>query len=268
MITSKENQLIKYIKSLSQKKYREQNHEYIVEGAKMSKEAIESDEVKVSKVVICEELLTNNKELYSNFKKILDEKNMLDSIEYVSKVVFEYISDTMSPQGIMIIIKEKQQVSEDYSNVVFALDDLQDPGNLGTIIRTLDSAGYKDLILSQGSAEVYNPKVVRSTMGAIFRLKLHTNINLKDELEKLKSNGYKIVITSLETEKYYYDLKFTEKMVIVIGNESKGVSKEIQDIADIKIKIPMLGKTESLNAAVAASIIAYEGVRQKFATIK
>ena len=123
-------------------------------------------------------------------------------------------------------------------------------------------------MLSRGTAEPYNSKVVRSTMGAIFRLNLHRYINLKEELEKLKAKGYKIIITSLETEKYYYDLDFTEKIVIVIGNESKGVSKEVQDLADIKIKIPMIGKTESLNAAVAASIIAYEGVRQKFATNK
>lgn len=266
MITSKENQTIKYIKTLSQKKYREINHEYIVEGIKMVKEALETEDV--SKIVLCEELLQSNMQNDITLKELIADKEIASKIEYVSKNVFEYVSDTMTPQGILSIVKEKELTNKEYSNIVFALDDLQDPGNLGTIIRTLDSAGYQDLVLSKGSAEPYNPKVVRSTMGAIFRLRLHSGLNLKDELIKLKEIGYKVVITSLETTKFYYDLNFEEKLVIVIGNESKGVSKEIQELADVKVKIPMIGKTESLNAAVATSIIAYEGVRRKFATTK
>lgn len=262
MITSKDNQLVKYIKSLSQKKYRELNHEYIVEGIKMAKEAISSEEI--NKVIICEELFADIVESEKDNNINFNSAELKDKVEYVSKNIFEYISDTMSPQGILVIVKEKQLSDEKYSDVIFALDDLQDPGNLGTIIRTLDSAGYKDLILSKGSADVYNPKVVRSTMGAIFRLNIHKDIELKKELLNLKAEGYKIVITSLETEQFYYNLNFDEKLIIVIGNESKGVSKEIQELADIKVKIPMIGKTESLNAAVATSIIAYEGVRRKF----
>lgn len=265
MITSKDNQLVKYIKSLSQKKYRDLNHEYIVEGYKMVKEALESKE-NISKIIICEELCVNVLETDSDFKKILERAS--DNLEYVSKNVFEYISDTMSPQGFLAIVKEKEIKIETYSNVIFALDDLQDPGNLGTIIRTLDSAGYKDLILSNDTADAYNPKVVRSTMGAIFRLNIHKNVDLKEELEELKAQGYKIVVTDLNTDKYYYDLNFEDKLIIVIGNESKGVSQEIKALADVKVIIPMIGKTESLNAAVATSIIAYEGVRQKFATKK
>lgn len=261
MITSKENQIVKYIKNLSQKKYREINHEYIVEGIKMVKEAIETE--KISKIILCDELLQINVQSDSKIMDIINSEKISSKIEYVSKNIFEYISDTMSPQGILAIVKEKEHLESNYSDVIFALDDLQDPGNLGTIIRTLDSAGFQELLLSKGSADTYNPKVVRSTMGAIFRLKLHSGLDLKEELIKLKQKGYKIVITSLETNKYYYDLNFEEKLVIVIGNEAKGVSKEIQELADIKIKIPMLGKTESLNAAVATSIIAYEGVRRK-----
>ena len=132
----------------------------------------------------------------------------------------------------------------------------------------MDAAGYKDLILSRETADAYNPKVVRSTMGAIFRLNLHRNIDLNSEFSNLVSKGYKIVVTSLDTQNFYYDLNFNDKLVIVIGNEAKGVKKESQDLANIKVKIPMIGQTESLNAAVATSIIAYEGVRQKFATLK
>ena len=263
MITSKDNQLIKYVKSLSQKKYREKNLEYIVEGSKMVMEAIDNNE-DISKIIVCDEIISSldNGE---NINKILNQSKLKNKIEYVNEKIFEYISDTVTPQGIIAIVKQKRIIDKEYSDIIFALDDLQDPGNLGTIIRTLDAAGYKDLILSNGTAEAYNPKVVRSTMGAIFRLKLHINTNLEQKLIELKSKGYKVVITSLETNNFYYDVNFTEKLVIVIGNESKGVSKEIQNLADVKIKIPMIGKTESLNAGVACSIIAYEGVRQKFA---
>lgn len=260
MITSKENSLVKHIKSLSQKKYRDINKEYIIEGYKIIQEAVENQE-NISKIIICEELFLKN-----YVEKIEWTENLKFRIEYVSEAVFRILSDTMSPQGILAVVKQKEFLKEEFGNVIFALDDLQDPGNLGTIIRTLDAAGYKDLILSQGTAEAYNPKVVRSTMGAIFRLQINSNCNLKEKLQELKKQGYKIVTTSLDTNQYYYDLDFQEKIVIVIGNEAKGVSSEIQDLADKKIKIPMLGKTESLNAAVATSILAYEGVRQKVAS--
>ena len=261
MITSKENAIVKYVKSLSQKKYREMQKEYMIEGYKMLKEAIENEQ-EISLTLFCEELWNGLKE-----EKEWLEKNGL-KLELVSKNVFCYLADTVTPQGILAVVKEKSMENQDYSNVIFALDDLQDPGNLGTIIRTLDAAGYQDLIVSQGTAEVYNPKVVRSTMGAIFRVHFYKATNLQEKLEELKRNGYQIVVTSLDTNSYYYDLNFQEKLVIVIGNEAKGVTQEIQEMADRKIKIPMLGKTESLNAAVATSILAYEGVRQKVATPK
>ena len=260
MITSKDNSLVKYIKSLSQKKYRDINKEYIIEGYKILQEAIENEE-NIFKIILCEELISKK-----DVERIEWTEDLKKKTEYVSETIFKTLSDTMSPQGILAVVKQKEVTNPKYDNVIFALDDLQDPGNLGTIIRTLDAAGYRDLILSQGTTEAYNPKVVRSTMGAIFRLKIHSNCNLKEKLQELKNQGYKIVTTSLETDKYYYDLDFNDKLVIIIGNEAKGVSKEIQEMSDKKIKIPMLGKTESLNAAVATSILAYEGVRQKVAS--
>lgn len=135
-------------------------------------------------------------------------------------------------------------------------------GNLGTIIRTLDSANIAQIILSKDTADVYNPKVVRSTMGAIFRVNIVECNDIVKEIKELKKHKYKIVVTSLETDKSIYDIDFSKK-VLVIGNEANGVRKEIIDIADEKAKIPMLGKTESLNASVATGIIIYEYVRQK-----
>lgn len=249
MITSKTNELIKHIKSLHQKKYRDEFGEYFVEGKKLVLEAID-EKVNIVKIVICNELFSEN----FNFPKY--------DVEYVNENVFNFISDTKTPQGILAVIK-KNKKTEILGDVIFALDDIQDPGNLGTIIRTLDCAGINTLLLSEGTADVYNPKTIRSTMGAIYRVNVLDNLNLISELQKLKCNGYKIVITHLNTNKKHYDLDFSEKLVIVIGNEAKGVSDAINDLADIRVKIPMLGKTESLNASVAASIIAYENVRYK-----
>lgn len=247
MIISKSNEFIKHIKSLSQKKYRDESREFIVEGIKLVKEALE-EKINIKKVVICEEL----------FKEKIDFEN----IEYVDEKVFKYISETETPQGILAVVEQRENNDEE-GDIIFALDNVQDPGNLGTIIRTLDCAGINSLILSGGCADLYNSKVVRSTMGAIFRVNIIRNQDFKEKLLELKDKGYKIIVTSLDTDKNLYDLNFEERCIIVIGNESKGVGDEVMQIADIKTKIPMLGKTESLNAGVAASIIAYEVVRQR-----
>ena len=176
MITSKSNDLIKYIKGLHLKKNRDENGEFIVEGPKMVKEVIASD-LKINKVIICEEL----------FNEPIDVKN--NDVEFVTSNVFEHISDTKTPQGIMAIVSKRTNEDIKYSDTMFALDNVQDPGNLGTIIRTLDCAGINTLLLSNGCADEYNPKVIRSTMGAIFRVNVFSNLNLKEELEKLKEEG-------------------------------------------------------------------------------
>jgi len=137
---------------------------------------------------------------------------------------------------------------------------------LGTILRTIDSVGLKQVIVSKETADSYNPKVVRSTMGAIFRVKVIESNNILETLKNMKKHKYKIMATSLETSHSIYDVDYNKK-VIVIGNEANGVSKEILDYADEKIKIPMLGKTESLNASVATGVILYEYVRKKLDNI-
>lgn len=226
MIISKTNDYIKHIKSLSQKKYRDEYHEYIIEGIKLVKEAIE-EKVPIKKIIICEELFNEK----INFK----------DIEYVDEKVFKYISETETPQGILAIVEQKEN-KKDMGDIIFALDNVQDPGNLGTIVRTLDCAGINSLILSSGCADLYNSKVVRSTMGAIFRVNIERHKEFTNKLLELREKGYKIIVTSLKTNKSIYDINFKEKSIVVIGNESKGVSEDIMQIADIKVKIPMLRK--------------------------
>lgn len=258
IITSKDNEIIKNIRKLKEKKYRDLNNEYIVEGIKMIKEAI-AEEAVIKLIVVCEENVNDG----GIDKKLLYEIAKYECI-YVSKKVFDLISEVKTPQGILAVIeKDNSEDKIDYKqDVIVVLDGIQDPGNLGTILRTIDSVGLNQVIVSKETADAYNPKVVRSTMGAIFRVNIIESENLIDTLKNMKKHKYKVMATSLETENSIYDVDYTKK-VIVIGNEANGVSKEILDYADEKIKIPMLGKTESLNASVATAVILYEYVRNK-----
>lgn len=258
LITSKDNDIVKHIKKLAEKKYRDQNNCYIIEGIKLIEEAIQ-EEAEIEKIVICEES-TKTSEISKN---LMYEIAKYDCI-YVTEKIFKTLTQVMNPQGILAVIKKNKErpIIKYDEDIIVVLDDIQDPGNLGTILRTVDSVGLKQLIVSKGTADVYNPKVVRSSMGAIFRIEIIEAENLKETIEMIRGNNYNLLVTSLQTESSLYDIDL-DKKVIVIGNEANGVSKEIQDMADEKIKIPMLGKTESLNASVATGIILYEYVRQK-----
>ena len=183
---------------------------------------------------------------------------------YVNNSVFKYITDVLNPQGILAVVEKKSKTNMiDYNqDIILVLDGIQDPGNIGTILRTVDSIGLKQIILSDKCADIYNPKVVRSTMGAIFRVNAIESNELIETLNEIKKNNFEIVSTDLKTEHNIYDIDY-KNIAIVIGNEANGVSEEILKISDKKIKIPMLGKTESLNASVATGIILYEYVRRK-----
>lgn len=258
VITSKDNDVVKGIKKLKDKKYRDEEGCYLIEGIKIIEEAIEENAI-IEKIVICEECIQSSE----INQKLLYEIAKYDCI-YVSKKVFESLTTVVAPQGMLAVVrKNSSNTPIDYSqDIILVLDGIQDPGNLGTILRTADSVNLKQIIVSNKTADVYNPKVVRSTMGAIFRVKVIEAENLVATLKEIKKNKFKIMATSLGGTENIYDIEYKKK-VIVIGNEANGVSKEVLDIADKKVIIPMLGKTESLNAAVATSVILYEYVRQK-----
>lgn len=259
VISSKDNEQIKYIKKLKDKKFRDETNEYIVEGIKLVREAIE-EAVNIKTIVVCEDC-----EYTESFEQSLLYEIAKYNCIYVTKKLFLSITDVVNPQGILAVVEKGDSIDKiDYKeDIILALDGIQDPGNLGTILRTADSANLKQIILSSDSADPYNPKVVRSTMGAIFRMNIITTDNLAKTLQMIKKHKFEVVATSLDTDKSVYDIKYNKK-VIIIGNEAKGVSKEIQNLADQRVKIPMLGKTESLNASVAASIMIYEYVREKY----
>ena len=256
-ITSKDNSLIKHLKKLKDKKYRDEYKEYIVEGIKLVKEAIQED-LDIKQIIVCEDCDFGI--LESHFKYEMAKFNFI----YVPRNIFKAISDVENPQGVLAVISKENKDNDIDLNqdIILALDDIQDPGNLGTILRTAYSVGLNQILVSKGTADSYNPKVIRSTMGAIFRVNVIECESLKETLKELQTKNYKVMITSLSAKKSIYEVDYKKK-VIVIGNEANGVSKDIQNIANEKVIIPMLGKTESLNASVATGVILYEYVRQK-----
>ena len=256
-ISSKDNNLIKHLKKLKEKKYRDEYNEYIVEGIKLIKEAVQEN-AQIKQIVVCDGC---NSEIIESHLKY--EMAKFDFI-YVPENIFKMISSVETPQGVLAVIGKQNNENEIILNeeIIVALDDVQDPGNLGTILRTVDSVGLKQILVSKGTADSYNPKVIRSTMGAIFRVKVIECENLKNTLINLQSKNYKIMCTSLKAKTTIYQTDYNKK-IIIIGNEANGVSKEIQNLADEKIIIPILGKTESLNASVATGVILYEYVRRK-----
>lgn len=240
VISSKENEFIKHIKKLKDKKYRDISNEYLIEGIKILEEAIK-EKANIKQIIICDDC-----EKTSNIPKELMYEIAKQECVYVTSKLFNTLTEVSNPQGILAIV-EKNNVQEklnigsiDFNqDIILALDDIQDPGNLGTILRTVDSIGINQILVSKGTADAYNPKVVRSTMGAIFRVKIIECENLEQTLKEIKKHKFEILITSLQATNSIYDIKYNKK-VLVIGNEANGVSENIQRLADKKIKIPML----------------------------
>ena len=258
VITSKDNEQIKYIRKLKEKKYREEYNEFIIEGIKTIKEAIE-EKADIKTIVVCEDCEKQG---------VFDKKLMYEIAKYnciyVNEKVFDTITDVMNHQGMLAVVSKKQRMSKiDYKeDLIIILDNIQDPGNLGTIIRTVDSAGIKQIVVSKESVEAYSSKVIRSTTGAIFRVNIIEVEDLEKTIKEIKKKGFRVYASVLGHNKGIYDINY-KKTAVIIGNEANGISENILNVSDEFITIPMLGKTESLNAAVATSIIIYEYVRQK-----
>ena len=266
MITSATNNKIKNAsKLMSSSKLRHEKKLFIAEGRKMFAEA-------------CEYLRDNIEEVYVSEKYFdilnstgLDElnsvvKDKLNSVNYeiVSDVVFKKLSDTVTPQGIITILKcqtydinELLEQSDDELKIL-VLEGIQDPGNLGTMVRTAEAAGVKFILADKNTVDVYNPKVIRSTMGSIYRVPVIYTDDLLKAVEDLKALDVKVYAAHLKGNNSYKAEQFYKRRAILIGNEGNGLSDAITDKADILIKIPMKGKVESLNAAVAASLLMFE----------
>lgn len=254
VITSTSNEQIKKLIQLKEKsKVRKTTGTFTVEGKKMFVEIPAEDLVSV---YVSETFLKENSELVKDKK-----------YQIVSDQVFKKISDTVTPQGIVAVVKQKSY-SIDYiiekrnkeKSCIVVLDRLQDPGNMGTIVRTGEAAGISGIIMSKDSADIYNPKVIRSTMGSIFRVPFAIVDDLAAAVDTLKDNGITTYAAHLKGELYNSE-SLTKDCALLIGNEARGLSEKISAKADKLIKIPMHGKVESLNAAIATAILMYEAAR-------
>ncbi|HOJ09677.1 MAG TPA: 23S rRNA (guanosine(2251)-2'-O)-methyltransferase RlmB [Clostridiales bacterium] len=268
LIKSENNPLIKEVKALKTKKYREQKKLYFIEGLKFVEEALLSG-ADITKIFISETLEINGK--ISGIKLITSKEEPIEyDIYVVPDNLFKGMSDTGTPQGILAVVKMRNYTMDDIialknnkDNLFVVLDSIQDPGNMGTIIRTADAADFTAIIVSKGCVDFYNPKVLRSTMGSIFHIPVVFCDNLADVLKYFRSQGIKTYAAHLNGTVSYFNVNMSNNAAIIIGNEANGISNETASLADIFIKIPMPGSAESLNASVAAGVLIYESVRQR-----
>ncbi|MBQ8982605.1 MAG: RNA methyltransferase [Lachnospiraceae bacterium] len=266
MITSNTNSQIKNIvKLMKSSSKRKEQGVYLVEGIRIFREIPQDELVKF--------YLTE--ECAKNLNVDYDWEEGAD-YEYVSDSVMKSIADTCNPQGIIAIVRQKKYKKEDIlqamnlndtsqkrSSCILLLEHLQDPGNLGTILRTAEGAGVAGILMSEDTADIYNPKVVRATMGSIFRLPFCYTDDSKETVIWLKSKGVQCCAAHLSgTDLYGHD--FRQPTCFFIGNEGSGLTDELTNLADVRLTIPMSGKVESLNAATAATVLMYEAFRQNY----
>lgn len=261
-ITSTSNNNIKRLVNLLKKaKERRAEGLYVLEGKKMLFELLENDLSALETVFITEE-----------FYEACDEaiKNLLNKTQcYITdNKVFEAMAETVTPQGAMAIVKSKCYRLDDFLKKdelkILMLDNLQDPGNLGTIVRTSEAAGIDLLLFSKETVDITNPKVVRSTMGALNRVPYIYVQSLVETIDYIRSvkPEFKVYATALDSSISYKEADFGKNFAIVIGNEANGVTREVQEAADQNIIIPMMGNVESLNAAIAAAIVMFEAINR------
>jgi len=256
MLTSLNNARIKRVAELSKKAdIRNKEDVFVVEGIRMFREA-QPD--RILECYVTEEFLEK-----------CDCKDRLSgcSYELVSQEVFRKISDTRTPQGILCVVRQYHYRMEDLlqkeTPLLVLLEELQDPGNLGTILRTGEGAGIDGIIMSKKTVDIYNPKTIRATMGSIYRVPFLYTESLEQVLLELREKNIHTYAAHLQGKEYYDIQELNEGCAFLIGNEGNGLKKETADLAEKYIKIPMLGQLESLNAAVAAAILMYEAASRR-----
>ena len=255
MITSSSNVQLKNIVQLNKKaKVRKEQGVFIVEGWKMYTE-VPADQL--MKVYVSEQFLTKHPEVLKEHP----------DCEVVADKIFAGISDTQTPQGILCIVKQKRRNLEEVLKkehpFLVLLEDLQDPGNVGTILRTAEGAGVDGVIMTKNCVDIYNPKTIRSTMGSIYRVPFFITEEMDQTLELLKKHDVTTYAAHLRGERDYDKEDYCGGTAILIGNEGNGLSDYLSERADRLVKIPMCGQLESLNAAMAAGIFMYEAARQR-----
>ena len=254
MISSKANSKIKNVVALQKhSKTRKEQKAFVVEGLKMFEELPRE---KIKEVYATEAFASKYESLLAGMV-----------VEIVDEKIFELMSDTKTPQGVLCVAKqmdyELTELLEKPETFLLILEDLQDPGNVGTIFRTAEGAGVDGIILSENCVDIYNPKTTRATMGSIYRIPFLYTDDMGAVLKELEKKKITTYAAHLQAKTAYDQEDYQKGSAFLIGNEGKGLSKELTKVAKKLIKIPMAGEVESLNAAVAATVLMYEGNRQR-----
>ncbi|MBR6643394.1 MAG: RNA methyltransferase [Lachnospiraceae bacterium] len=257
MITSTSNVQIKQIIALMKKsKERKEQKAFVIEGRKMFEEICQ-DTSRIVRAYFSESYV---KDMYT------DRELPKIPHEIVADSVFDAMAETVTPQGVLAVVKMPEYSLDEMvagAGTLVLLENLRDPGNLGTIIRTAEAAGVSGVILSKESVDIYNPKVIRSTMGAVYRVPFLYAEDFMELLERLKEQNVRLLAAHLKGQKTFDKADYSGKVGILIGNEANGLSDEVAELAEEKVLIPMAGCVESLNAAVAAALLMYEAFRKQ-----
>ena len=253
MITSTSNQQVKNLVQLKKKaQLRREQGVFLAEGLKMF---LEAPKDQIVQIYVSQSFLEKHEEAVRD-----------RSYEILGDNVFAYVSDTRTPQGILCVVKQPSYTMADLTKgqpCVLVLEGIQDPGNLGTMFRSGEGAGITGIIMDSATADIFNPKTIRSTMGSIYRVPFLQTDSLEESVGQLKEAGVRVYAAHLMGACSYDEGDYTEGCAFLIGNEGNGLTRQTADLADVRIRIPMGGRLESLNAAVAASILMYEANRQR-----
>lgn len=265
MITSTNNQQLKAVSALLKKsKERKEKKAFVVEGPRMVVEA----PAESLKAVYVAESFEKNPENQALLKELGEKCRVSQApFEVVADSVFKSVSDTQTPQGIMAVVAMPEytleQLLDGEKTHLLILESIQDPGNLGTMIRTGEGAGITGVIMNKTTVDLFNPKTIRSTMGSVYRMPFYVTEDLSETLCLLQEKEVALYAAHLKGEHFYTEEDYTKSCGFLIGNEGNGLSDEIANQADCYIKIPMEGHVESLNAAISATLLMYEANRQR-----
>lgn len=262
LISSSQNDKVKYLNKLYRSRKRRQEGVFILEGKRLIEAALAGG--------------ADFKQVFLTpaFFKSAENKKLIALLEKEAEIIFlteellQKTASTVNPQGVLALVKEAVFKGKDFyqgKNKILLLDRIQDPGNMGTMIRTAAAAGFDGIIALKGSVDIYNQKVIRSTMGGIFSIPIRQKVDQQKFLAEINQQAaaYELTAADLKAAEYHYQHQYPKKLILMVGNEANGLEPELLNQAEARIKIPLAGDVESLNAAVAASVITFEILSQE-----
>ncbi|ADQ14897.1 TrmH family RNA methyltransferase [Halanaerobium hydrogeniformans] len=262
IISSSQNDKIKYLNKLYRSRTRRKEGVFVLEGKRLI-EAASAGGADFERVFLSPAFFKADKN-----KDLIDKLQNRVSLDLVSEELLKETAATVNPQGIIAIVKEPNYSSEKFfktADKILLLDRIQDPGNMGTMIRTAAAAGFEAVIALKGSVDIYNQKVIRASMGGIFAIPIWQKVSKNEFKKDLKDRAadFELLAADIKAEKYHFEHQYQQKLILMIGNEANGLAEDLLNIADMKVKIPLKGEMESLNAAIAAAVISFEILAQQ-----